>query len=476
MKNCLDAYLNKMFRASVLKNMGVNIPENRRFNCSTKEATIEKGKDNYVVYFALPFDPELWVELDVENRAVPYDGIWNVPDKNAKCREIIEITYDDISEMFKALPVDEQIKVSRWLSKEAREEFERKAKEIKEQAISKIKDLPLIKLTREETKANFLHLLYCMNYSALDNAKCWEAYNKNWDDFPGKPDMVSDNRAFYTLDDGNYFVISKNLYDTFFASQGNGFESCFSLTSSHKYIRGVPYWMSHKGYYMCYITDGDVTKWSAIPDHKLKLPKMSCRAWGYKLVNGRFGIGKSYNKTQDRNFMWNSRLIAKIFPDCSPKEGTEVDAEHFDVSKYSVYYDNLNAAYEFSKNGMGGQGRSSQIEPVYSTLKNVKFNKDIEFMPKATLSDGMFIPVIMLPKSGLVDTKINRIIEDMLSEASSVEVRYCLKKDNGDNEQLKIVIGENIGPSEIIYILFSFEGKISIRRKGSRNETIIASV
>lgn len=476
MKDCLDAYLNKLFRASVLKNMGVNIPEDRRFDCSTKEATIEKGKNNYVVYFALPFDPDLWTVLEVENRAVPYDGVWNTPDKNAKCREIIEITYDDISEMFGTLPINEQRNVSRWLSKEAREEFERQAKEIRERAISKIKDLPLIKLTREETKANFLHLLYCMNYTAPDNAKCWEAYNKDWDDFPGKPDMISDNRAFYTLDDGSYLVISKNLYDTFFASQGNGFESCFSLTSCHKYIRGVPYWMSHRGYYMCYITDGNITKWSAIPNHKLKLPKMSCRAWGYKLVDGGFGIGKTYDKTGDRSLLWNNRLVAKIFPNCKPGRDTEVDAERFDFGKYSVYYDNLNAAYEFSRSGMCGQGRSSQIETVYSTLKNIKFNRDITFMPKAMLSDGTFIPVIMLPKSGLVDTKINRIIEDTLSGVTNVEVRYCYKKDNGDNEQLKIVIGENIGPVETIYVLFSFEGKISIRKKGSNNETVIASV
>lgn len=476
MNSCLDAYLNKMFRASVLKNMGINIPEDRRFNCSTKEATIEKDRNNYVVYFALPFDPDLWAELDVENRAIPYDGVWNRPDKNAKCREIIEITYDDISEIFKTLPVSEQARVSRWLSKEAREEFERKTREVKEQAISNIKRLPLIKLTREETKANFLHLLYCLNYSAADNTKCWEAYNKDWDDFPGKPDVISDNRAFYTLDDGNYFVISKNLYDTFFASQGNGFESCFSLTSSHKYIRGVPYWMSHKGYYMCYITDGNITKWSAIPNHKLKLPKMSCRAWGYKLVNGGFGIGKTYDKTGDRSLLWNNKLVAKLFPDCRPGEDTKVDAEHFDFSKYSVYYDNLNNIYEFCRNGMCGQGTSSQISPVYSTLKNVKFNKDITFMPKAMLSDGTFIPVVLLPKSGLVDTKLNRIIEDMLPGAASVVIHYCYKKDNGDITEMKMVFGENIGPSEAVYVLFSFEGKISIKKKGSSDETVIASV
>ena len=46
MKVFLDRYLNKLFRASVLKNMGVDIPNDRRLNCSTKENTNDKRTVN----------------------------------------------------------------------------------------------------------------------------------------------------------------------------------------------------------------------------------------------------------------------------------------------------------------------------------------------------------------------------------------------------------------------------------------------
>lgn len=475
MKDYLDNYLSGLFRQSVLKNMGVEMPRDRRLNCSTREITIEKSKDNYVVYFALPFDPDLWNALGVDNRAIPYDGIYCKPDKNAKCRDIIEITYKDISEMLQSIPVSEQIAMSRWMSDEARLEFERKIKEAKALAVAKIKDLPLIKLTRDETKANFLHLLYCLDYMAKDNKRCWDAYNKDWTDFPGQPDHISDNRAFYALDDGTYFVVSKNLYDTFFASQGNGFESCFSLTSQHRYIRGVPYWMSHAGYYMCYITDGDVTKWSAIPGHKLKLPKMICRAWGYKLVDGGFGIGKTYDKTGDRSLMWKNESLKRIFSRYSPMDSRPVDAERFAYQKYSVFYDNLDSSFNFCSDGMCGKGSNGNIPPIYETLKQVKLNPDIQFINKAILSNGKFIPKVMLPKSGLPNTKLNRYIEDILTEESSVLISYIYKYLNGSMTNEEQVRGEGVGPEVRITVFFSANGTISVK-KDCGDETVIASV
>ena len=75
MKNYLDDYLSKLFRQSVLKNLGVNIPKDRRVNCSTKEVTMDKSGNNYLVYFAMPFDNELLADLGLSSRAVPYDGM-----------------------------------------------------------------------------------------------------------------------------------------------------------------------------------------------------------------------------------------------------------------------------------------------------------------------------------------------------------------------------------------------------------------
>lgn len=479
MKVFLDKYLNKLFRASVLKNMGVDIPSDHRLNCSTKEITIDKSKDNYVVYFALPFDPELWQTLDVDNRAIAYDGIWNAPDKGCKCRDIIEITFDDISKMIAELPESEAVGLERWMSKESREAYEAKKEAVRKEGIAKIKGLPLANFTKDDSRANFLHLLYCLQYSAEDNQLCWDAYNKDWTDFPGKPDYVSNSRAFYFLRKDEYLVISKNLYDVFFASQGNGFESCFSLTSSHKYIRGVPYWQAHDGYYMCYITDGDITKWSAIPGHKLKLPKMSARAWGYRLTDG-FGIGKAYDKTGSRELMWKDRDICNLFPNCKPTEyGREVDGEEFDTNKYSVYYDNLTSNFYFRSNGMNGQGNTGDIMPVYETLKELKFNENIQFFKKATIVNGLFVEKKILPKSGLIDTKINRIIEDQLTEPTNIKVQYIYRVNNG---VLGCSLGEEIGEQfssakarTTFTVIYTQSGQIILKKDGE-DETVIASV
>ena len=479
MKVFLDTYLNKLFRASVLKNMGVDIPNDRRLNCSTKEITIDKSKDNYVVYFALPFDPDLWQALDVDNRAIAYDGIWNAPDKGCKCRDIIEITFDDISKMIAGLPESEAIRLERWMSKESREAYEAKKEAVRKEGIAKIKGLPLASFDKEKTRADFLHLLYCLQYSAEDNQLCWDAYNKDWTDFPGKPDYVSNSRAFYFLRNNEYLVISKNLYDVFFASQGNGFESCFSLTSGHKYIRGVPYWQAHDGYYMCYITDGDITKWSAIPGHKLKLPKMSARAWGYRLTDG-FGIGKTYDKTQNRELMWKDRDICNLFPNCEPEgDDRKVDGEEFDTEKYSVYYDNLTGSFNFRSYGMNGQGSTGDIMPVYEALKRLKFNENIQFFKKATIVDGFFVEKKVLPKSGLIDTKINRIIEDQLTEPTNIKVQYIYRSSNGGlGCSLDTEIGEQrLSVKAKIYfmVIYTQSGQIILKKDGE-DETVIASV
>ena len=478
MKVFLDKYLNRLFRDSVLKNMGVDIPTDRRLNCSTKEITIDKSKDNYVVYFALPFDPDLWQALDVDNRAIAYDGVWNTPDKGCKCRDIIEITFDDISKMIAGLPESETVGFERWMSKESREAYEAKKEAARKEGSAKIKGLPLASFTKEDSRASFLHLLYCFQYSAEDNQLCWDTYNKDWTDFPGKPDYVSNSRAFYFLRENEYLVISKNLYDVFFASQGNGFESCFSLTSDHKYIRGVPYWQAHDGYYMCYITDGDITKWSAIPGHKLKLPKMSARAWGYRLTDG-FGIGKTYDKTKNRELMWKDRNICNLFPNCKPTEySRKVDGEEFDTNRYSVYYDNITGDFKFSSNGMNGRGSTDDMPPVYETLKRLKFNENIQFFKKAAIIDGFFVEKKVLPKSGLTDRKINRIIEDQLTEPTNVNVKYIYKGYNKDTDCIvDRETGEHI-QTEItaeFKVIYTQSGQIILKKVGG-DETVIASV
>lgn len=232
--------------------------------------------------------------------------------------------------------------------------------------------------------------------------------------------------------------------------------------------------MSHKGYYMCYITDGDTTKWSAIPGHKLKLPKMECRAWGYKLKNGGFGIGKTYDKTGNRALMYDNPCVTELFP--GRKNYGEVDGEHFNVGKYSVYYDNLSDDFRFNSEGMRGSGDSGNIRPVIDTLKKVtKFNDKIEYMDSAMLSGGAFIAKVLLPKSGLIVSKLNKVIENMLDEQSYVVVHCIYEFIDGHLSELEVIRGGLSGREVEFEVFFSHEGTIKIK-KDEDNETVIASV
>lgn len=414
MKVWFDTFLGEKFRESLLRKEGVTAPADRRYDTKTKEFTLEQRSTNYCVYFVLPFDNDLVKALEVNNRSVPYDGVYSTTQK-LKCYDIVEVTYKDIENLIGQLDEEEMIPFSRWASEEVRLKFQRE----REEKLAKVKaNLPNLKihtLTKEATKAEYLHLLYCMEYKEIDNQFCWDKYTHEYvaSDFPGTPDCVANNRAFYCMEDGNYFVVSKNNYDTFWASQGNGFESCFSLTSEHRYIRGVPFWIAHDGFYMCYITDGDITKWSAFPGHKCKLPKMMCRAWGYKRPNGTLAVGKTYGKkdgeTLPKEWLWNSAEISNIFGNVYP-DGFTVETD-FKMGDYSVYYDNLKSNNYVSSSGECGCGISGKSGSFADMYRGIKFDGNISFYGRAVLSCGKLVKLVLLPRTSLIDNPLNRHIE-----------------------------------------------------------------
>ena len=127
---------------------------------------------------------------------------------------------------------------------------------------------------------------------------------------------------------------------------------------------------------------------------------------------------------------------------------------------------------------MNGQGSTGDIMPVYETLKRLKFNENIQFFKKATIVDGFFVEKKVLPKSGLIDTKINRIIEDKLTEPTDVTVKYIYRGYNGDEScVLARETGDRIQTetTATFTVTFTISGQIILKKDGG-DETVIASV
>ena len=143
-----------------------------------------------------------------------------------------------------------------------------------------------------------------------------------------------------------------------------------------------------------------------------------------------------------------------------------------------MYYDNLTSSFNFKSYGMNGQGSTGDITPIYETLKRLKFNENIQFFKKAAIVDGFFVEKKVLPKSGLIDTKINRIIENRLNEPTNVTVRYIYRGYNGDES---CIVARETGDriqteaTATFTVAFTMSGQI-ILKKDDGDETVIASV
>lgn len=422
----LDLYLNKRFVESVKKIMKVDIDLNTRINVKTGEKSLVLDKDSFLVYFSFPFDDDLLSALGLQSNSLPYNGISSLKPDGAVVQEIIIITYKDIEEFISTIK-NSNVKASliRWSSEEEREAYEEERKRKAAEKLESIKNCELTRLDRESTFKEFLHLLYMLDYSPEDRALCVSAYKKDYgaDMFPEGSLFIKDNRAYYYYDEEHILIVSKNLYDAFWASQGNGFESCFSLTSAYKYITAFPYLMAKGGVYLSYITKtGDITKWSCWIGHKAKLPSIVRRAWTYKSGNdfiAGFVYGKDVNKGIKRpQFKDASEVSGRPFID-------DLDTE--DALKYLAYYDNLylgDGRARFTVKGDYNHGRNdaehSLAEGIsYKSFMDlyITFDPDIkELSGEIAVCNKSFVEIDVLPRTGLINNSINKILEKTIPE------------------------------------------------------------
>lgn len=90
------------------------------------------------------------------------------------------------------------------------------------------------------------------------------------------------------------FVVSKNVYDYFWASYGNEFQSCFALNSDYGYLYGYLPFAAADESFICYATTGDVNKIPIISGKQFKCPNMMFRCWGYADDEGHLLVDKKY--------------------------------------------------------------------------------------------------------------------------------------------------------------------------------------
>lgn len=465
----LQRFLQSRFRASVLKNHGVDIGTKPcRYNKKEKRVTFERRTTNYVVVFQFPFDDDLKNALNLSNITIRFDGYGTL--QKSGIDDIIVVSYKDLEDEIRSW---EDGKYN-WLLPYVDEEERARVKAEKDAKLARLKaevsECELVsKLTKENTKTDFIYLLSMLKYDPDDVEFCWEAYNKEWTDFPGQPLYVKDNRAFYVYDEEYYLVVSKNLYDVFFASQGNGFESCFSLTSDHGFITGAPFWNAHDGFYMVYLTKGTVSKWSAIPGHKLKLPQMLARAWGYNTEAG-FLIGKFYGKIRPDEGKITS-LLDTDFERTQRKICTSATLER--MKKYKTFYDNIlffdhELYFSLGYGERGNCGRKDAEESYFAELTKVKYSEDISFSKNMIMVDGKIEHTPVLEKSRLREGFFEKLVEDNLEEGEVFERMYltfggkttCIfaRSDNGIVFCLRVSLNN-------VYL-----------RKGAENERLVATL
>ncbi len=258
-------------------------------------------------------------------------------------------------------------------------------------------------LTKDYEKKILLHVLYVFQYKYDDVRKVLEYHSRDNSAeltcFFNKPDLIVNNRAYYKTGNDEYVVLSKNPYDMIFASQGNGFESCCSLTSEHRRVQAYPLLLTKKGCYIAYTSKGTVSKWSMFNGMKVKLPHMTNRCLAWK-VGDRIIMGRLFGEGEIKNPIGKTIVDNNINIDMS-----RGDYDDIVNSGYKTYFDDINKASKSVRfNSMfGGHfvGSYGRFPPYADVLKRLKFNPDIDLWRNVTIIGEMLREDIRTPKLNL---------------------------------------------------------------------------
>lgn len=120
------------------------------------------------------------------------------------------------------------------------------------------------------------------------------------------------------------FVISKNVYDYFWASYGNSWQSCFALNSTNDHLYGyVPFALAPESF-MCYATTGGVNKIPIISGKQFRCPNMLFRCWGYADDCGQLLLDREFSSlySEDiKKFLDKLATFVNIVPHAEGERG-----------------------------------------------------------------------------------------------------------------------------------------------------------
>lgn len=229
-------------------------------------------------------------------------------------------------------------------------------------------------------ECDLLHVLKVFDYTNEDIKKVIDYTRTDHSkDFPEdlmKNGKFKENRLWIPLSDGSYFVLSKNVWDSVWASTGNDYCSCYNLDSPTGYITGSPYLMTQSWYFMAYISNGTSRKYSMFQGKKFRLPQISGRCWSYKTENGMVG-DKVYGEAVELIAILNrdkGRIVTDLFD----------DNIYSSLRRYATYADSLkqiDGTYYYSfGNGELGHGhwlRSTPLRIASDITYNASLSVDV---------------------------------------------------------------------------------------------------
>lgn len=222
------------------------------------------------------------------------------------------------------------------------------------------------------------------------------------------------------------FVISKNVYDYFWASYGNKFQSCFSLNSDYGYLFGyIPFAIADESF-ICYATTGGVNKIPIVSGKQFTCPNMIFRAWGYAAADdGYLLIDKRYTASSEIYRQFTNVILDRLqylFKVKAPTVSTDSETALYNQGKgmykawqdtgIKFYSDSLRRCNEYGdvdfcyncgeKTSDGRQlpWEDSNFLRYSSKIKDVSASLDLS--KPVAIVDGVLINPRICPKTGLV--------------------------------------------------------------------------
>ena len=334
-----------------------------------------------------------------------------------------------------------------------------------ESYLANVHSLPLDKLTYDKTE--IAHLCGLVEYSLEDTIKACEYGEPTFNTVSGS--LISNKRMWIPYKDGKFLVISKNPADVMWASQGNGFESCYSLRSKHGGIQACMAQMTQLPWFcMAYITDGSLREFSLFRK-KWDLPQMDARCWCYMTRDNKFFFDRMFGNNVD--FVNCIRLLDKpnfIYINKHNKIELNINIrDYLDIIyKYRTYKDSIYTGncdtdvMYIEKECLLGYSKSwaPKFGVNLDEVSNVPYNPDLDYKKPFRITIDRISNYYISPKSNMMT--YNNDCKHWVDKYLERNVKSCIV----------ITLFKDLSlyrPSETSHEITSADSKIRVDRDSS---------